>query len=34
LHQRVRDVKQAPDGSLYIATDEERGAILSVTPAN
>ncbi len=33
LHQRVRDVKQGPDGSLYLATDEERGAILSVTPA-
>jgi glucose/arabinose dehydrogenase len=30
LHQRMRDVKQAPDGSLYILTDQEQGAILSV----
>lgn len=30
LHQRMRDVKQAPDGSLYILTDEENGAILAV----
>ncbi len=33
LHQRVRDVKQAPDGSLYILTDQEDGAILVVKPA-
>jgi glucose/arabinose dehydrogenase len=31
LHQRMWDVKQAPDGSLYILTDEEQGAILAVT---
>jgi glucose/arabinose dehydrogenase len=30
LHQRMRDVKQAPDGSLYILTDQEQGAILAV----
>jgi glucose/arabinose dehydrogenase len=34
LHQRMRDVKQAPDGSLYILTDQEQGAILSVTAAS
>jgi glucose/arabinose dehydrogenase len=33
LHQRIRDVKQAPDGSLYVATDEPQGAILVVKPA-
>jgi glucose/arabinose dehydrogenase len=33
LHQRMRDVKQAPDGSLYILTDQEQGAILAVRPA-
>jgi aldose sugar dehydrogenase len=30
LHQRVRDVKQGPDGFLYVATDEEQGAILRI----
>lgn len=34
LHQRMRDVKQAPDGSLYILTDQEDGAILVVRPAS
>jgi glucose/arabinose dehydrogenase len=33
LHQRMRDVKQAPDGSLYILTDQEQGAILAVRAA-
>lgn len=33
LHQRMRDVKQAPDGSIYILTDQEDGAILVVRPA-
>ncbi len=31
LHQRIRDVKQGPDGDLYVATDEERGAVLRLT---
>jgi glucose/arabinose dehydrogenase len=30
LHQRIRDVKQGPDGALYVATDEEKGAILVI----
>jgi glucose/arabinose dehydrogenase len=30
LHQRIRDVKQGPDGALYVATDEEKGAILRI----
>ena len=33
LHQRVRDVKQGPDDLLYVATDEEQGAILRIEPA-
>ena len=33
LHQRIRDVKQGPDGFLYVATDEEQGAILRIEPA-
>jgi len=32
LHQRIRDVKQGPDGMLYVATDEARGAILRIGP--
>ncbi|MBX5461730.1 MAG: PQQ-dependent sugar dehydrogenase [Steroidobacteraceae bacterium] len=34
LHQRIRDVKQGPDGLLYVATDEPKGAILRIEPAN
>jgi glucose/arabinose dehydrogenase len=34
LHQRIRDVKQGPDGLLYIATDEPKGAILRIEPVN
>jgi glucose/arabinose dehydrogenase len=33
LHQRIRDVKAGPDGFLYVATDEEQGAILRIEPA-
>jgi glucose/arabinose dehydrogenase len=33
LHQRIRDVKQGPDGLLYVATDELAGAILRIEPA-
>ena len=33
LHQRIRDVKQGPDGLLYVATDEEQGAILRIEAA-
>jgi aldose sugar dehydrogenase len=33
LHQRIRDVKQGPDGLLYVVTDEEQGAILRIEPA-
>ena len=33
LHQRIRDVKAGPDGYLYVATDDEAGAILRIEPA-
>jgi glucose/arabinose dehydrogenase len=33
LRQRIRDVRQAPDGSLYLLTDSRDGQILRVTPA-
>jgi aldose sugar dehydrogenase len=32
LHQRIRDVKVGPDGMIYVATDEEQGAILRIEP--
>ena len=34
LHQRIRDVKQGPDGLLYLTTDEPQGAILRIEPAD
>ena len=33
LRERIRDVRQAPDGSVYILTDSRDGQILRVTPA-
>jgi aldose sugar dehydrogenase len=32
LRQRVRDVKQGPDGLLYVLTDEDEGAVLRIEP--
>jgi glucose/arabinose dehydrogenase len=34
LHQRVRDVRQGPDGFIYVITDENDGAVLRIEPAN
>jgi len=34
LHQRIRDVRQGPDGLLYVITDELKGAVLRIEPAN
>jgi glucose/arabinose dehydrogenase len=34
LRQRVRDVKQGPDGLLYVVTDQNPGAILRIEPAS
>ncbi len=33
LGQRLRDVREAPDGSLYLLTDEKEGAVLHVDAA-
>lgn len=33
LRQRVRDVRQGPDGLLYVLTDEKEGALLRIEPA-
>jgi len=32
LRQRIRDVKQGPDGLLYVITDEAQGALLRIEP--
>jgi glucose/arabinose dehydrogenase len=32
LRERIRDVRQASDGSLYLLTDSRSGQILRVTP--
>lgn len=32
LHQRVRDVRQGPDGNLYVLTDGDEFAVLRVEP--
>jgi glucose/arabinose dehydrogenase len=33
LGERIRDVRQGPDGALYLLTDSSRGRILRVTPS-
>jgi aldose sugar dehydrogenase len=33
LRERLRDVRQGPDGALWLATDNSQGRILRVTPA-
>jgi glucose/arabinose dehydrogenase len=33
LRQRIRDVRQGPDGLLYLLTDEKEGAVLRLEPA-
>lgn len=32
LHERIRDVRQGPDGALYVLTDNDAGRILKLTP--
>lgn len=32
LDQRIRDVRQGPDGALYILTDEDDGRLLRIAP--
>jgi glucose/arabinose dehydrogenase len=33
LRQRIRDVRQGPDGLLYLLTDEDSGMLLRIEPA-
>jgi aldose sugar dehydrogenase len=33
LHERIRDVRQGPDGAIYLLTDNSAGRILRVVPA-
>ncbi len=32
LDQRIRDVREGPDGLLYVLTDESRGQLLRLQP--
>lgn len=34
LHQRFKDVRQGPDGLLYVATDEDDAVIIRLSPAS
>jgi aldose sugar dehydrogenase len=34
LRQRIRDVRQGPDGLIYMTTDMPDGAVLKIEPAN
>ena len=34
LRERIRDVRNGPDGALYLLTDNSAGRILRVTPTN
>jgi glucose/arabinose dehydrogenase len=34
LRQRIRDVRQGPDGAIYVVTDEDEGAILRIAAAD
>jgi glucose/arabinose dehydrogenase len=33
LHKRMRDVKQGPDGYIYVALEEKDGGVLRIMPA-
>jgi glucose/arabinose dehydrogenase len=33
LHERIRDVRQGPDGALYLLTDNSSGRVLRIAPA-
>jgi glucose/arabinose dehydrogenase len=34
LHQRIRDVRQGPDGLLYVLTDEDSSVLMRIAPAS
>ena len=33
LRQRIREVREGPDGLLYLLTDEDDGALLRIEPS-
>ena len=33
MKQRIRDVREGPDGLLYVLTDEEKGQLIRLQPA-
>ena len=33
LNERIRDVRQGPDGALWLLTDSSSGRVLRITPA-
>ena len=33
MRQRIRDVRQGPDGFLYVLTEEDQAALLRIEPA-
>jgi glucose/arabinose dehydrogenase len=34
LHQRMRDVRQGPDGLLYVLTDEDDSVLMRLSPVS
>jgi glucose/arabinose dehydrogenase len=34
LGERIRDVRQAPDGTIWVLTDSNSGRALRISPAN
>ena len=34
LHRRIRDIIQAPDGAVWVLTDEVNGELLRISPAS
>jgi len=34
LHERIRDVRQGPDGAIWLLTDDPQGRVLRVVPAS
>ena len=34
LKQRIRDIRQGPDGLIYLLTEETNGAVLRIEPVN
>jgi glucose/arabinose dehydrogenase len=34
FHQRIRDIRQGPDGLIYLLTEEDDGAVLKIEPVS